>query len=182
MVNSSQRQKTTRKRHAHKQAKTYKHENKGTSVTAVLTCRQQNHFRHPCFCTHQNKLKTNKDDTVNPQTRGQGISMNMTKRERGKRKEERMPLMKRGAQFHALTPQKLQKQKKKKRMQQPFKSLYNIEIKCKQRQWSRDNYGNNNTEKIGCSGPSFLAFLFILFFFASRTALRFEGNNPSKGK
>lgn len=115
MVNSSQRQKTTRKRHAHKQAKTYKHENKGTSVTAVLTCRQQNHFRHPCFCTHQNKLKTNKDDTVNPQTRGQGISMNMTKRERGKRKEERMPLMKRGAQFHALTPQKLQRQQKKKK-------------------------------------------------------------------
>lgn len=115
MVNSSQRQKTTRKRHAHKQAKTYKHENKGTSVTAVLTCRQQNHFRHPCFCTHQNKLKTNKDDMVNPQTRGQGISMNMTKRERGKRKEERMPLMKRGAQFHALTPQKLQGQQKKKK-------------------------------------------------------------------
>lgn len=41
--------------------------------------------------------------------------MNMTKRERGKRKEGRMPLMKRGVQFHALTPQKLQRQKKKKK-------------------------------------------------------------------
>lgn len=106
--------------------------------------------------------------------------MNMTKRERGECEKESTLLMNRGAQFCALTPRNC-KDSKETKTQQPSKSIYNVtqqKKKCKQRRWSKDNYGNNNTDKIRCNGPGFLAFLHFFYLLLRKLLLVLRGTTP----
>lgn len=106
--------------------------------------------------------------------------MNMTKRERGECEKESTLLMNRGAQFCALTPRNC-KDSKETKTQQPSKSIYNVtqqKKKCKQRRWSKNNYGNNNTDKICCNGPGFLAFLHFFYLLLRKLLLVLRGTTP----
>lgn len=152
----------------------------------MLTCRQQNHCRHPFFVrASTKKLETNEEDKVNAQTRStENIYEHDEKREGRERERIDAAYEQRGA-ISRTYPQKLQGQQRNKdatAIQEHLQCHTTTKKKCKQRRWSKDNYGNNNTDKIRCNGPGFLAFLHFFLSFASQTALSFERNSPSNGK